>query len=87
MTASNTGGFEVLVYETMSEQEALSILDKHMRDYTMRAARGEHGWICSDCCMSYPEGMPDECFHGHQGCTDIIKRDKLAAMREGNEST
>ncbi|MED5492718.1 MAG: hypothetical protein VYD45_11435 [Pseudomonadota bacterium] len=82
---SKQGGLEVLIYETKSEEEALAIMDKHMRDYTMRAARGEHGWVCSDCCMSYTDGMPDECFHGHQGCTDIIQRDKRNAMQEGNE--
>lgn len=61
-------------------------LDKHiegmnasMRQWTDQSARGECGWICADCCCSDPKGMPDECFHGHQRCTDIIRRDKLRA--------
>ncbi len=54
-------------------------LNKATREWTMRAARGECGWICSDCCVSFPKGMPDKCEHGHQLCTDIIQRDKAAA--------
>jgi hypothetical protein len=58
---------------------------RQMREWTARAARGECGWICSDCCCSDPNGMPDKCFHGIQRCTNIITRDKMRAMREGNE--
>jgi hypothetical protein len=65
--------------------EYISEMDKTTREWTMRAARGECGWICSDCCSSDDKGMPDACFHGSQWCTDIIKRDKLLAMKEGNE--
>lgn len=53
--------------------------------WTDRAARGEIPWICSDCLLTFNEGMPDECFHKQQRCTDIIARDKMRAMREGNE--
>ncbi|AFO47270.1 MULTISPECIES: hypothetical protein [Pseudomonas] len=56
-----------------------------LRECTDQAARGECGWVCADCCMSDPGGMADECFHKNQQCTEIIKRDKLHAMREGNE--
>ena len=55
-------------FEQMSEKT---------RAWTARAARGECGWICADCCCTFPDGMPDQCEHWHQGCTDIIKRDKL----------
>lgn len=60
-------------------------MNQAMRDWTDQAARGECGWICSDCCCSDPKGMPDACWWGNQQCTDIIKRDKLRAMRDGNE--
>lgn len=60
-------------------------MNKSMRDWTDQAARGECGWICADCCMSEPKGMPDECLCGHQRCTEIIQRDKREAMAAGNE--
>ena len=60
-------------------------MNQATREWTSQAARGECGWICSDCCCSDPNGMPDECFHGHDACTAIIQRDKALAMREGNE--
>ncbi|MBB6319277.1 hypothetical protein [Paraburkholderia tropica] len=50
--------------------------------WTLRAARGECGWVCADCCQSFPAGMPDECCCGHQSCTDIIARDKRDAFAE-----
>jgi len=59
--------------------ESLEALNKETREWTAKAARGECEWICSDCCCSFSYGMPDECMHGHQGCTDIIKRDKAEA--------
>lgn len=62
--------------------QTIAAMDKATSDWTMQAARGECGWVCSDCCCSFPEGMPDECAHGHQGCTDIIQRDKAAARAE-----
>ena len=65
--------------------EYLEGMNKTTREWTLQAARGECGWICSDCCCSDPNGMPDECFHGHHGCTAIIQRDKRLAMKEGNE--
>ncbi|HHQ2808166.1 TPA: hypothetical protein ACXJW0_002049 [Pseudomonas aeruginosa] len=60
-------------------------MNSSMRQWTDSAARGECGWICSDCCCSDPKGMPDECFHGHASCTAIIKRDKMRAMFAGSE--
>lgn len=62
--------------------ETIEAMDKAMNDWTDKAARGECAWICSDCCSSFPEGMPDECAHGHQKCTDIIQRDKAMARGE-----
>lgn len=59
--------------------------NNYMRAWTHAAARGECSWTCADCCSTFPRGMPDECDHGHAGCTAIIQRDKREAMREGNE--
>lgn len=60
----------------------MDALNKATHDWTMRAARGECGWICSSCCGSSDSGMPDECFYGDKTCNDIIKRDKLQASQE-----
>lgn len=60
--------------------ETIEAMDKAMNNWTDKAARGECAWICSDCCCNFPEGMPDECAHGHQKCTDIIQRDKAMAQ-------
>lgn len=62
--------------------KTIPAIDKLTNDWTAKAARGECGWVCADCCYSFPEGMPDECAHGHRGCTDIIQRDKAAARAE-----
>jgi len=60
----------------------ISDLNKSTLEWEMAAARGECGWICADCSCSFPEGMPDECIHGHESCTNIIKRDKERATNE-----
>jgi len=60
-------------------------MNKATREWTDKAARGECGWICSDCCMSDPKGMPDERFCDDPRCTEIIQRNKLHAMKSGNE--
>lgn len=65
--------------------EHISDMDRVTREWTDQAARGECGWVCSDCCCTFNDGMPDECAHGLQACTDIIVRDKRNAMSEGNE--
>lgn len=67
--------------------EYINEMDKATRAWTDQAARGECGWVCSDCCYTFNEGMPDKCVHGIQWCTDIIFRDKHRAMQEGNEVT
>ena len=65
--------------------DTLNEMDRITNDWTVRAARGETGWICSDCCCTFPEGMPDECAYGHQRCTDIIQRDKARAAQENTD--
>jgi len=60
---------------------ALDSVDS-LTNWDMKAARGECAWICSDCCQSFPSGMPDECCHGVKDCTDIIQRDKQLAKVE-----
>lgn len=76
-------GIKIFVGEPTAAQ--LAEMDKATQEWEMRAARGECGWICSDCCVSFPFGMPDACEHGHQGCTDIIQRNKAeAAQAKGN---
>ena len=77
---------EINVYTADTPEELGNVLDKmnkSMMGWTTRAARGECGWICSDCGCSFQSGMPDECAHGYQRCTEIIKRDKLRAMPGG----
>lgn len=59
--------------------DVLAAMNKITQDLTLRAARGECSWICADCGMTFPEGMPDACAHGLQSCTDIIRRDKAEA--------
>jgi len=79
--------FEITVTEMPADKlpEYISALDQATRDWTDRAARGECPWVCADCCYTFNEGMPDVCCHGVEQCTNIIKRDKLRAMREGSE--
>lgn len=69
----------VTVVEGGVKPEVMAIMDSRMLDWTLRAARGECGWVCADCCQSFSEGMPDACCHGHESCTSIIKRDKELA--------
>ena len=59
--------------------KTLAEMDRITQEWTLRAARGECSWICSDCCVVFPDGMPNECVHGQQGCTNIIIRDKKEA--------
>lgn len=72
---------EANTHEEIQEElkDVFAEMDAHMQDWTNRAARMECGWICSDCCGSDNRGMPDECMHGLQWCTDIITRDKAHA--------
>lgn len=59
----------------------IDAMNKETQDWEMRAARGECGWVCADCCCSFPDGMPDECPHGHSRCTEILVRDKASANK------
>ena len=54
-------------------------MDEAMRVWTNQAARGECGWVCADCCGTDNRGMPPECLHGQQFCTDINQRDRKSA--------
>lgn len=60
-------------------KDVFAVMDQQMRDWTMKAARGECAWLCSDCCCGDNAGMPDECIHGQEWCTQIIQRDKQQA--------
>lgn len=78
---------KVTVVDASKLEDHIQSMNKFMQDWTAKAARGECGWICSDCCMSESKGMPDECLCGNQRCTEIIQRDKREAMALGNEPT
>lgn len=60
-------------------------MSKATRDWTQQAARGECGWVCSDCCLTFSQGMPDQCGVDDSKCTEIIARDKRESMKAGNE--
>ena len=49
----------------------------HVQDSTnewfMKAARGECQWFCPDCCIHFPDGMPDQCPHDIEKCTGYLK--------------
>lgn len=66
-------GIEVLVHDS------LAAMNKSTRDWELRAARGECGWICADCLQTAPEGMPDKCLMDQDRCTELIQRDKREA--------
>lgn len=57
----------------------MDALNKATREWELKAARGECGWVCADCSMSFSAGMPNECAHGHAACTELIERDKAEA--------
>ena len=79
-------GIFVLAGNAVSIDSHIEALNKQTNEWTDRAARGECSWICSDCCQSFPLGMPDACEHGHQSCTDIIQRDKAFANATGEKN-
>lgn len=72
----------VVVVDAADINAQIEIMDQTTTEWMMQAARGECGWVCPDCCLSFPEGMPDACPHGHQECTDLNKRDKQAAVAQ-----
>lgn len=73
----------ILVIQNAFGPKELSELDRVMHEWTRRAARGECGWTCADCCLSFPAGMPDKCAHDQPGCTEILLRDKREAAEDG----
>lgn len=75
------------IFESKDLPAALTELDKRTREWELRAAKGLCSWVCADCCITFPEGMPDECPHGHDKCTSIIKRDKDEANAAGTEGS
>lgn len=72
----------IVIISTDDDQLDISTMDSYTREWTKEAAKGNCGWICSDCCCVFPEGMPDECAHGDELCTSIIKRDKAMSQKE-----
>lgn len=57
----------------------LEAMNKATLEWTHRAARGECEWVCADCGMSFPEGMPNQCGDNLKACNKLIERDKLEA--------
>lgn len=71
----------IVIAVNTADDQITGQLDSAMKQWTLKAARGECSWICADCCQTFLEGMPDKCEHGHQHCTDIIQRDKAGASK------
>lgn len=71
----------IFITDQASLADTISKLDKATQEWEASAARGECGWICADCCCTFPEGMPNACVHGHESCTKIIERNKLEASK------
>ena len=63
----------------LDTEKALKSMNEATREWTTQAAKGNCGWICADCCTSFPDGMPDVCAYNDNRCTDIIRRDKALA--------
>ena len=82
MTAPKFPGIFLTAATGAVLKKQIALMTKAMVEWTMQAARGECEWICTDCGASFADGMPDECAHGQQACTDIIKRDKAEAKGE-----
>lgn len=69
----------------MTIDEAIKMADANTNAAFEKASRGECQWCCPDCCIVFPEGIPDECPHGHQACTAWMDR-KNAASAPQQES-
>lgn len=67
------------VIAATSIEDGLAKASESAKAWTLRAALGQCGWVCADCCCSFPTGMPDKCTYNDQRCNDIIKRDKAEA--------
>jgi len=70
-----------MLFANIQGSSTIELMNEITREWTMKAARNECGWICADCSVSFPDGMPDKCPHNHQGCTEIIRRDKYNAIK------
>lgn len=67
----------------MTLDEAIKTADATTNAAFETAASGECAWICPDCCIQFPEGIPSQCPHGHHGCNLWIERKKAdAALRQ-----
>lgn len=63
------------IFVTQKVDDAfLDSLNKATREWEAKAAKCECGWICASCCVSFPNGMPNACEHGDEGCTKIIMK-------------
>jgi hypothetical protein len=71
----------ILVIQDAYEPAALTPEEQQLQEGAKKAARGECAWTCPDCYVEFPQGMPDACVHGHQICTDILRRDKRTAQK------
>jgi len=69
------------IFISADTPENLDGMNTAMKEYTLKAARGECAWVCSSCGASCAIGMPDACIGGDQSCTDIITRDKAEAFK------
>lgn len=54
-------GFPGIVVSVAPGSTFIESLNEATAAWEMRAARGECAWVCSDCCMTFPAGMPDAC--------------------------
>lgn len=74
----------ISVVTGLTLDEAIRRADDDLQKWTMMAARGECSWICPDCTMTFPDGMPDKCAHGHQTCTELNACAIAQAKKEAN---
>ena len=62
----------IFVHRGIPSATELESLNRQTHQWECDAAKGLTGWICADCGVSFPEGMPTQCLHGDQRCTDIM---------------
>lgn len=80
-------GHWVNVDKAIVDPNLLEQLDEATNAWFMAAARGECGWICPDCCMSDPKGMPTVCLCNPdmESCNKILARDHAEARKHKPE--
>lgn len=69
----------IFIAEGEMTEEAMAQINSITKEWTTSCARMKGMWTCSDCGMTYNEGMPMECYHKYDGCDRIILRDKKEA--------